>query len=77
VEEATHDKIRDLIQPDSLDALTRFFSFFRNLLNPKIHFSLILINAIYFKGNWADKFNAERTEKKTFYASPGQEKQAN
>jgi serine protease inhibitor len=34
-----------------------------------------LINAIYFKGNWANKFNANRTEKQPFYIAEGSEKQ--
>jgi serine protease inhibitor len=33
------------------------------------------VNAIYFKGNWASKFDADRTEKKTFYVAQGNEKQ--
>lgn len=28
---------------------------------------LILLNAIYFKGSWAEKFDSSRTEKRTFY----------
>jgi len=59
VAEKTHDKIKDLIKPDNLDALTR----------------LVLINAIYFKGNWASKFNASSTEKKPFYQTPDNEVQ--
>ena len=43
VEERTKDKIKDLIQPDMIDEDT----------------SLVLVNAIYFKSNWAKKF--ERT----------------
>jgi serpin B len=31
---------------------------------------LFLINAIYFKGNWTDKFNKELTTEKPFYSSP-------
>lgn len=57
VAEKTHNKIKDLIQESSLDALTR----------------LVLINAIYFKGNWASKFDAKKTEKKSFYQSESNE----
>ncbi|KAL3109000.1 hypothetical protein niasHT_012562 [Heterodera trifolii] len=51
VEEATHEKIRDLITPDALDKETR----------------LLLINALYFKGTWAAKFNKKSTKKATFH----------
>ncbi|KAG9479335.1 hypothetical protein GDO78_012807 [Eleutherodactylus coqui] len=45
VEQKTEGKILDLLPSDSVDSLTR----------------LVLINAIYFKGNWANKFNKEHT----------------
>lgn len=51
VENKTNDKIKNLIQPDDLDELTR----------------LVLVNAVYFKGNWADKFRKENTRKEPFY----------
>ncbi|KAL3108998.1 hypothetical protein niasHT_012560 [Heterodera trifolii] len=51
VEEATHEKIRDLITPDSLDKES----------------CLVLINALYFKGAWANKFNKKSTKKATFH----------
>merc|ERR1719430_2760941 len=41
VEERTKDKIKDLIVPDMINADTR----------------LVLVNAIYFKSNWAKKFD--------------------
>ncbi|MDH5405343.1 MAG: serpin family protein [Candidatus Aminicenantes bacterium] len=50
VEEKTKNKIRDLIQPGVLDALTR----------------LVLVNAIYFKGNWASQFKEKQTENAPF-----------
>ncbi|CAH1236757.1 unnamed protein product [Diabrotica balteata] len=51
VEEKTKDKIKDLIQPADLDALTR----------------LVLVNAIYFKGKWAAPFKPEDTKTEKFY----------
>lgn len=51
VEQKTKNKIKDLISPDALDALTR----------------LVLVNAVYFKGNWADKFDPAKTKKEPFY----------
>ena len=40
VEDKTHKKIKDMIPEGALDSLTR----------------LVLVNAIYFKGNWANQF---------------------
>uniref|UniRef100_A0A7E4V4T0 SERPIN domain-containing protein n=1 Tax=Panagrellus redivivus TaxID=6233 RepID=A0A7E4V4T0_PANRE len=54
VEKATHDHIKDLISVDAINDLTR----------------LILVNAIYFKGNWEKEFNADRTVEGDFYATP-------
>ncbi|KAL3077756.1 hypothetical protein niasHT_035935 [Heterodera trifolii] len=51
VEEATHEKIRDLITPDAFDKES----------------CLVLINALYFKGAWANKFNKKSTKKATFH----------
>lgn len=51
VESKTNSKIKDLISSDSLDHLTR----------------LVLVNAIYFKGNWEQKFPIERTSPGDFY----------
>lgn len=53
VEEITNDKIADLIKPGVLDSLTR----------------LVLVNAIYFKGDWAEKFDEKKTEQMPFYVS--------
>lgn len=53
VEEKTNGKIKNLIQPDAVDSDTRS----------------ILVNAIYFKGNWQHKFNRASTKKGDFYIS--------
>jgi len=56
VEEKTKDKIKNLIKPGILNSLTR----------------LVLVNAIYFKGNWASQFDEKRTRDDTFYLLSGQ-----
>uniref|UniRef100_A0A8B9PXT5 Serpin domain-containing protein n=1 Tax=Apteryx owenii TaxID=8824 RepID=A0A8B9PXT5_APTOW len=50
VEHQTEGKIRNLLPPGSIDSLTR----------------LVLVNALYFKGNWATKFQAEATRQRPF-----------
>ncbi|MBI3301776.1 MAG: serpin family protein [Deltaproteobacteria bacterium] len=50
VEQQTKDKIKDLIPPGTLDALTR----------------LVLTNAIYFKGDWTQPFKKEHTKEEIF-----------
>jgi serpin B len=50
VEKQTRDRIKDLIKPDDLDALTR----------------LVLTNAIYFKGDWAVQFKKTSTHDAPF-----------
>ncbi len=51
VESQTHHKIKDLIKPGVIKALTR----------------LVLVNAIYFKGNWANQFVEKNTENAAFW----------
>lgn len=51
VESKTNNKIKDLISADALGVDTR----------------LVLVNAIYFKGNWEQKFPIERTSPGDFY----------
>ena len=48
----TEDKIKDLLPPAALNADTR----------------LVLTNAIYFKGQWASRFDAARTKDAAFHA---------
>ncbi|KAG6449826.1 hypothetical protein O3G_MSEX006252 [Manduca sexta] len=51
VEQKTHDKIKNLFSSDSLDAFTR----------------MVLVNALYFKGEWKSKFDVDDTMKQTFH----------
>jgi serpin B len=53
VETQTHQKIKDLIPPGVLNALTR----------------LVLVNAIYFKGFWDAQFEPEDTQEMAFWLS--------
>ncbi len=50
VEEQTKNKIKDLLAPGTIDADTR----------------LVLANAIYFKGHWADEFDESKTQPEDF-----------
>ncbi|CAK5082022.1 unnamed protein product [Meloidogyne enterolobii] len=59
VEKTTHDKIKNLISPDSLTTDTR----------------LVLVNAVYFKGKWSCPFDSELTQKKTFYITEEKNKE--
>lgn len=54
VEDKTHDKIKDLIKPPI----------------PLPQTSLILCNAIYFKGDWLSQFDKSSTVDRDFYVSP-------
>jgi len=54
VQKMTRDKIQHLIKADMLNDLTR----------------LVLVNAIYFKGDWAAKFDSKLTKDQDFAASP-------
>ncbi|MHA1739229.1 MAG: serpin family protein [Candidatus Heimdallarchaeota archaeon] len=54
IEEQTNDKIKDIISPGALDALTR----------------LVLTNAIYFQGTWEKVFDKSDTDDKDFTITP-------
>ena len=56
VAEQTNNKITDIVPQDAVDALTR----------------LILVNAVYFKGNWLKKFDINSTADKDFHISPNE-----
>ncbi|XP_068850185.1 serpin B6-like [Capricornis sumatraensis] len=58
VAEKTGGKIRDLLSANSVNPTTR----------------LVLMNAIYFKGNWDKQFNKEHTEERPFRVSKNVEK---
>lgn len=60
VEDKTNQKIKDLIPGGVLDAMTR----------------LVLVNAIYFKGDWTSPFRAEATKEAPFHLPSGQTVQA-
>ncbi|MFH1865750.1 MAG: serpin family protein, partial [Candidatus Eisenbacteria bacterium] len=53
VEEKTNEKIKDLIPPDGVDPAT----------------TLVLTNAVYFKGQWMSRFDEERTSDATFHGT--------
>uniref|UniRef100_A0A914WK99 Serpin domain-containing protein n=1 Tax=Plectus sambesii TaxID=2011161 RepID=A0A914WK99_9BILA len=57
VAETTKQRIKDLLAPDVLNSDTR----------------LVLVNAIYFKGEWAEQFKDYQTNKATFYAASNKE----
>ena len=54
VEEQTNKKITNIISPESISPLTK----------------MVLVNAIYFKGDWEVKFDKSNTEKGDFHVSP-------
>ncbi|KAG8522054.1 Serpin B6 [Galemys pyrenaicus] len=58
VAEQTEDKIKDLLPPDAVTAMT----------------VLVLVNAIYFKGSWDKQFDKQHTQESPFYVSPGEQK---
>lgn len=55
VVERTKDRIRDLVPEGGVDDTTR----------------LVLVNAIYFKGNWSDPFTESMTQPGDFFAPAG------
>jgi serpin B len=55
VKQKTHDKIKDLIPANSLSDLTK----------------MILVNAIYFKGEWQIQFNKQKTSQEDFHLTNG------
>ena len=54
IEKQTRDKIKELLKPGVLDAMTR----------------LVLTNAIYFKGKWAEEFDKKLTRDEDFFPAP-------
>jgi len=59
VEDKTHQKIKDLIPKNILDSSTK----------------LVLTNAVYFKGEWAEKFEKSNTSNDTFIKLNGSTEQ--
>jgi len=58
VDERTHHKISKILNDGDLTSDTR----------------MLLLNAVYFKGKWANAFNMNNTEKKPFYYMENKEK---
>jgi len=54
VSDQTNSKIKDLLPSGAVDGNTR----------------IVLVNAIYFKGDWMRKFDPERTEDQDFHVNP-------
>ncbi|KAJ8681882.1 hypothetical protein QAD02_017674 [Eretmocerus hayati] len=59
VKRNTNSKIKEIIQSSAIDSDTR----------------MILVNAIYFKGNWAKQFDKEETRNMPFYIDENNKKQ--
>jgi serpin B len=59
VEDKTADKIQELILPDMVGPLT----------------VLVLVNAIYFKGDWASQFDEQLTRRAPFSITPDEQAQ--
>jgi len=57
IEEKTENKIREMIPSSALDASTL----------------LVLVNAIYFKGDWASQFEQSLTRDAPFWVAPGEQ----
>ncbi len=55
VEEQTHARIKDLLQPGDIGSGTRF----------------VLVNALYFFGNWVEIFDKKQTSPATFHTLAG------
>ncbi|CAG4937214.1 unnamed protein product [Colias eurytheme] len=53
IENQTDHKIKDMVNPNSLNSNTR----------------IMLVNAIYFKGQWKEQFEKEYTTEKDFYVT--------
>ncbi|XP_039985218.1 leukocyte elastase inhibitor-like [Xiphias gladius] len=59
VEQQTENKIKDLLKPGTVSTMTR----------------LALVNAIYFKGNWMNRFDEANTKEMPFKVSQNETKQ--
>lgn len=54
VEDKTHEKIKNLLPKGTITPLTR----------------VVLVNAVYFKGDWEQKFDKKNTQKEKFFVTP-------
>lgn len=59
VEEKTRGAVTDLLEPGALDPAT----------------ALVIVNALHYKGRWAQPFDPEATAEGTFFLPDGREKQ--
>ncbi|KAI6181251.1 putative serpin-like protein [Aphelenchoides besseyi] len=59
VAKTTHDKIQNLLSNDAISAQTK----------------LVLINAVYFKGNWFKQFDEKRTTDEKFFVAENKDQQ--
>jgi serpin B len=57
----TADKIPEILGPDDVNELTR----------------MVLVNAIYFKGTWSERFEKKNTKKADFHVSAGKKIKTN
>nr|XP_034181375.1 serine protease inhibitor 3/4-like isoform X9 [Osmia lignaria] len=51
VKQNTNDRIKEIVNPGDLNSMT----------------AMVLVNAVYFKGQWQDKFDPQNTEERPFH----------
>ncbi|XP_034181370.2 antichymotrypsin-2 isoform X4 [Osmia lignaria lignaria] len=53
VQQNTNDRIKEIVNPGDLNSMT----------------AMVLVNAVYFKGQWQDKFDPQNTEERPFHVN--------